>query len=314
MNKKVVILGGGSGLSSVLKGLKQFPIDLTAVITVSDNGRSTGKLREEFNTPAIGDIRKVITTLSEIDKPIEELMHYRFKTTSDLNGHPIGNLILTGMYNMTNSLEETITTLSTLLDVKHKILPISEDTNLTLMGKTESGKVIEGETEITKAHTKFKKIYYKEEPKVLPNVIKTIEEADLIIFSMGSLYTSILPNIICKEMKKTLDKTKAPILYLCNAVTQPGETDNFKVSDHINLLNNYLNKKEISAVIASNTKISKEITDKYQTAEQKDLVEIDYENIKTELIEDDLLVVEDNMIRHNSIKISSLIFSYLMRN
>ncbi len=314
MNKKVVILGGGTGISSVLKGLKHFPLDLTAIITVSDNGKSTGILREEFNTPAVGDIRKVITTLAEIDKPIENLMHYRFNTSSDLNGHALGNLILTAMYNMTNSLEESINTLSTLLDVKHKVLPISEDTHLTLMGKTLDGRIIEGEAEITHEKTSYEKIYYKEEPKVLPNVIKTIKEADLIIFSMGSLYTSILPNIICNDVKDALDQSNAPILYLCNAVTQPGETDDYKVSDHIKLINTYLNKKEISAVIASNTKVTKEVTEKYSTEEQKDLVEIDYENINTELIEDDLLIIEDNMIRHNSIKISSLIFSYLMRN
>lgn len=317
MHKKVVVLGGGTGMSYLLKGLKEFPLDITAVITVSDNGRSTGKLRKEFNTPAVGDIRKVITNLSGIDDPIKKMMEYRFNTSSDLNGHAVGNLILTSMLEITGSLKESIKCLSKLLDVKQKVLPISEDSNLVLMGKDTKGNIIEGEAQITEAHRKFEKIYYKDEPKVLDEVLDAIIEADLIIFSMGSLYTSILPNIICSEVKEALNKTKAPIMYLCNAVTQPGETDNYTVGDHIELLNKYLDFKKIDVVIASNTKIDRKIAKKYETEEQKDPVKIDYgklNKIGVELIEDDLITIEDNMLRHNSMKLSSLIFSYLMRN
>ena len=303
-------------MSYLLRGLKEFPLDITAIITVSDNGRSTGKLRREFNTPAVGDIRKVITNLSGTDEPIKKMMSYRFETSSDLNGHAVGNLILTSMLDITGSLKESIACLSKLLDVKHKVLPISEGSNLTLMGKDINGNIIEGEEEITKSHKKFERIYYKEEPKVLDEVLTSIEEADLIIFSMGSLYTSILPNIICSEVKESLNKAKAPIMYLCNAVTQPGETDNYSVGDHVELLNKYLDAKKIDVVIASNTKIDKKIAKKYETEEQKDLVKIDYGKINklnVELIESDLIVVEDNTLRHNSIKLSSIIFSYLMR-
>ena len=317
MHKKVVVLGGGTGMSYLLKGLKEFPLDITAVITVSDNGRSTGKLRKEFNTPAVGDIRKVITNLSGIDEPIKKMMEYRFNTSSDLNGHAVGNLILTSMLEITGSLKESIKCLSKLLDVKQKVLPISEDSNLVLMGKDSKGNIIEGEAQITEAHRKFERIYYKDEPKVLDEVLDAIIEADLIIFSMGSLYTSILPNIICSEVKEALNTTKAPIMYLCNAVTQPGETDNYTVGDHIELLNKYLDFKKIDVVIASNTKIDKKIAKKYETEEQKDPVKIDYgklNKIGVELIEDDLITIEDNMLRHNSMKLSSLIFSYLMRN
>lgn len=316
MHKKVVVLGGGTGMSYLLKGLKEFPVDITAIITVSDNGRSTGKLRKEFNTPAVGDIRKVITHLSGTDDAIKQMMSYRFNTSSDLNGHAVGNLILTSMLEITGSLKESIACLSKLLDVKHKVLPISEDSNLTLMGKDIDGNIIEGENEITKSHKRFEKIYYKEEPKVLDDVLDAINEADLIIFSMGSLYTSILPNIICSQVKEALNKAKAPIMYLCNAVTQPGETDNYTVGDHIELLNKYLDKRKIDAVIASNTKIDKRIAQKYETEEQKDPVKIDYgkiDKIGVELIEADLIVVEDNVLRHDSMKLCSLIFTYLMR-
>ena len=214
MNKKVVVFGGGTGISYLLRGLKDFPIDITAVITVSDNGRSTGKLRKEFNTPAVGDIRKVITSLSNIDKPIKEMMEYRFNTSSDLNGHAMGNLILTSMLDITGSLKESIAYLSKLFDVKQTVLPISEDSSLTLMGLGKDGDVVEGEEQITHANKKFQKIFYKEEPKVLPEVINAILDADLVIFSMGSLFTSILPNIICSEVQDALNRTKAPINFV----------------------------------------------------------------------------------------------------
>ena len=280
MYKKVVVMGGGTGISYLLKGLKDFPLDITAVISVADNGKSTGKLRKEFNTPAVGDIRKVITNLSQIDEPIKKMISYRFKTSSDLDGHAVGNLILTAMLNITGSLKDSIASLSKLLDVRHQVLPISEDSSLTLMGLDKEGNIIEGQEQITKANRQFDKIFYKNEPKVLPEVLQAIKDADLIIFSMGSLYTSILPNIICKEVKDALNKTKAPLMYICNAVTQPGETDGFTVGDHVKLLNRYLDKKKLDAVIASNTYIDPEIAKKYETEEQKEPIIIDYEEIK----------------------------------
>ncbi len=316
MYKKVVVFGGGTGISYLLKGLKDFPVDITAVIAVSDNGRSTGRLREEFHTPAIGDIRKVITSLSGIDEPIKKMMEYRFNTSSDLDGHALGNLILTAMLDMNGSLKDSISYLSKLLDVRHRVLPISEDSKITLMGKDYDGNIIEGEHQITSANRKFEKIYYKEEPSVVPEVLEAIKEADLIILSMGSLYTSVLPNVICKEVKEALNKSKAPLMYLCNVVTQPGETDKFTVGDHVEMINRYLETRKLDAVIASNTKIDKKIAKKYYTEEQKDPVSIDHNKLKelgVELIEDDLITVEDNILRHNSLKLSSLIFSYLMR-
>lgn len=315
MNKKIVVFGGGTGISYLLKGLNLFPVEITAVISVSDNGSSTGKLREEFLMPAIGDIRKVITSLSDVDTKIKDLLEYRFNTYSDLNGHPIGNLMMVAMYNMTGNLKEAIEILTKLLNIKHKVLPLSED-YLTLMGETEKGEIIEGEEEITKAKTKYKRLFYKEEPKIEKEVLNAIKEADLIIFSMGSLYTSILPHLISKEIINALDNAKAPILYTSNAVTQPGETDNYKVSDHIKVLNKYLNKRKIDVVIAPNTNIPDKIVKKYETSEQKDLVKIDKENIKKlncKLIESDNLTIENNRIRHDSLKIANEVFNYIMR-
>lgn len=315
MKKKVVIFGGGTGLSCLLTGLKDFPLDITAVITVSDNGRSTGKLREEFLTPAVGDIRKVLSNLSELPEEIKSIMEYRFNTYSDLDGHPLGNLVLTALFNKTNSLKTSIEYLSKLLDVKHKVLPLSED-YLTLMGETIDGEIVEGEDSIPKTHKQYKRIFYKEEPHVTKEVLTAIKEADLIILSMGSLYTSIMPHLLCKEVNQEIKNSKAKVMYLCNAMTQPGETDNFGVSDHIKTLEKYLGKNTIDVVIASNTKVSSKILKKYEDEEQKDPVRIDYENLEKmniEVIEDDLLTIVDNTIRHNSLKLSSIIFSYLMR-
>ena len=173
MYKKVVVFGGGTGISYLLRGLKDFPLDITAVITVSDNGSSTGKLRKEFNIPAIGDIRKVITHLSGTTPTIKKMMEYRFNTSSDLDGHALGNLILTAMLDITGSLKDSVDSLSHLLDLKHRVLPISED-YLTLMGEDINGNIIEGEEQITEAHTKIKRIFYKDEPKVLPEPTRSI--------------------------------------------------------------------------------------------------------------------------------------------
>ena len=244
------------------------------------------------------------------------MMSYRFKTSSDLDGHAVGNLILTAMLDITGSLTESIKQLSKLLDVRHKVLPISEDCDLTLMGLDKDGNIIEGEEQITESHRQFEKIFYKKEPKVSHEALEAIKNADLIIISMGSLYTSVLPNIICKEVEEVINESKAPIMYTCNIVTQPGETDNFTVGDHVKLLNRYLDKKKVDVVIASNTKIDDEMAKRYESQEQKDPVLIDYDEIKkigVELIEDDLITIDDNTLKHNSLKLSSLIFSYLMR-
>lgn len=315
-NKKVVVLGGGTGTSTLLRGLKYFPLDITAVITVSDNGSSTGRLRKEFSIPAVGDIRKVLSNLSTLPDEIKDVMEYRLSTYSELNGHALGNLILTSLIKETGSLKTSIEYLGKLLSVKHKVLPLSEDC-LTLMGETVDGEIVEGEEEITKANKIYKRLFYKDEPHILQEVFDTISKADLIILSIGSLYTSVMPHIICKDLVNAINKSKkAKLMYICNAMTQPGETDNFGVSDHVNALERYLGKDSIDVVIASNTKLSKKILTKYETEEQKDQVKIDYENMKDakyELIEDDLLTTSNGTIRHNSMKLSTDIFSYLMK-
>lgn len=314
MNKKIVALGGGTGLSTLLKGLKQFPVDITAIVTVSDDGNSTGRLREEFKTPAVGDIRRVITSLSETEPLIESLMNYRFKTTSDLDGHTLGNLLLTGLIEVSGNMSKGIESLSKVLNLKGKVLPLTED-NVKLMAEMEDGNIISGECNITKDKRKIKKVFYKEEPKVLEEVINEIKRADLIILSMGSLYTSIIPNLICKDVIDAIDASNADIMYVCNIMTQPGETDNFKASCHIKVLNSYLGKRKINIALINNGKISEEIKNKYLVEEQKDEVIPDIDEVKqnnVNVITDNFVIISDNMIRHNINKLGFHIFSYLI--
>ena len=312
MNKKVVVLGGGTGMSTLLKGLKQFPIDITAIVSVCDDGKSTGRLREEFNTPAVGDIRKVIVSLAEKDSVFGDVINYRFQTTSDLNGHTVGNLILTALSEITGNLSDAIESISKILKLKGRVLPLTEDC-VTLMGKMEDGEIIEGEHNITECPKKIKEVYYKEEPVVCEASLKAIREADLIILSMGSLYTSILPNLLCHDILKELEKSNSKIMYVSNMMTQPGETDNYKVSDHLKILNKYLKNRKVDVVITNNSIIDKNILKKYETLEQKDQVILDEENIDIEIIQNDYVNIQDEVIRHKVDKLALDIYAYLIR-
>ena len=316
MKKKVVVLGGGTGLSYLLNGLKQYPLDITAIVSVCDDGSSTGILREEFNIPAVGDIRKVLVALSETEPLVEKLFNYRFKTTSDLNGHTVGNLLLTAVQEITGNLSDGIEALSKILNLKGKVVPLTED-NVTLMGEMSDGAIVEGEHNITIDKRQIKRVFYKEEPTPTKEAIKAIKDADLIILSMGSLFTSIIPNLICDEIVDALFESKAKIMYTCNIVTQPGETDGFSVTDHVNMLNKYLKKRKVDVVIANNGYIDTALADKYKTLEQKDAVKYDYKNFKNydmQVIGDDLVTISNNMIRHNSLKLGFHIFFYVMNN
>ena len=316
MKKKVVVLGGGNGLSYLLNGLKQYPLDITAIVSVCDNGSSTGILREEFNIPAVGDIRRVLVSLSETEPLVETLFNYRFSTTSDLNGHTIGNLLLTAVQEMTGSLSEGIEVLSKILNLKGKVVPLTED-NVTLMGEMIDGSIVEGEHELTIDKRQIKRVFYKEEATPTKEAIDAIKAADLIILSMGSLFTSIIPNLICDEIVEALDSSKAKILYTCNIVTQPGETDNFTVTDHVKMLNKYLKKRKVDVVIANSGYIDVKMAEKYKTLEQKDPViydEENFDNFDMQVIGDDLVTISNNMIRHNSLKLGFHIFFYVMNN
>ena len=314
MRKKVVVLGGGTGMSSLLKGLKEFPIDITAVVSVCDDGRSTGRLRNEFHVPAMGDIRQVLVSLSETSPLVEKLLNYRFNTTSDLNGHPVGNLLLTAMSNMTGNMSTGVKALGEIFNLKGKILPLTDD-EVTLCAKMEDDTIVEGEHNITECFAKIKEVFYKEEPKLNKDVEKAILEADLVILSMGSIYTSIIPNLLCKDVIKILEKTNVPIMYTCNIMTQPGETDDLSVSEHIEIINKYLGNRKVNIVVANSGKIDENLRKKYETLEQKDPVLLDKENLKdVKVISNDYVTIDNNFLRHDTILLSLDIFKYLITN
>ena len=309
--KKVTIFGGGTGMSTLLKGLKEFPLDITSVVSVCDDGKSTGKLRKEFNIPAMGDIRRVMISLSETEPLMEKLLNYRFSSNSELNEHTVGNLLLTAGTQITGNLSDGIKSISKVLNLKGKVIPFSED-NIVLSAIMEDGSIVNGEHYITESPLKIKKVYYEKEPEICDEVFDSIDESDLIILSMGSLYTSIIPNLLSKKIIEKLDKTSAKIMYVCNMVTQPGETDDFKVSDHLKVLNSYLGTHKIDIVVANTGSIDKEVAEKYSTLEQKDPVLFDEENIDCDTILNNYVKINDGVIRHNVEKLSLDIYSYLV--
>ena len=279
--KKIVIFGGGSGLSQLLKGLKLFPVEITAVVTVADNGKSTGRLRKELKIPAVGDISKVMLSMADVDKTVIDLMNYRFTKSKSLGNHSIKNLLLTALLDLEGSFDKAIPILGDMLNIHGTVLPLTED-NIDLVGILENGKTIVGEEQI--------------------------------IFSSGSLLTSIIPHLIDKNLVKEINKAAADKMYICNLFTQPGETDNFTVANHIDKLEEYLGKNSLDVVIANNMVMKSNLAQKYAVKEQKDpvlLVPEEFNKRKIKVISDKLFMIEDNMYRHDYLKTAYLIFSYL---
>ena len=314
MNKKVIVFGGGTGLSCLLRGLKQFPVSITAVVSVCDDGGSTGILRNEFDILAVGDIRKVLVALSQTESSVEELLNHRFKSEGTLNKHTVGNILLTAATEMTGSVQQGIKLLGKVLNLCGKVMPVTES-NVTLSAEMEDGSIVDGEHFITLSSKKIKKVFYKEKPEINNKLLKEIKEADLIVFSMGSLYTSILPCLLPPEIIAKIDTSSAPIIYACNLFTQPGETDKFKVSDHLKVINSYLGKRKIDAVIVNNGKIDERLAYKYLSTEQKDPILIDYEETKKntkKIIEDNLITIENGVFRHDALRLGYLLFSEVL--
>jgi len=314
MQKNIVLFGGGTTSSQILKGLKQFPVEITAVIGVHDSGRSTGLLREEFDIPAVGDLTKVTLSIADCDDDISDLMNFKFPEYSSIGANSIKNLIFTALIEQKGSIDKALPVFSKLINSKGNILPLTEE-NVNLIATTIDGEMIFGEEKITDAMKTIKSIKYDKEFKVNAKVFKAIEKADLIVISAGSLYTSIIPHLMVKEVAEAIKTANAPVIYVNNLVTQPGETEKLSVSEHVKLISSYIGEDTLDAVIVNSGKISSHLSEKYETREQKlpvvyDKKELDKMQIK--VIADKLYVIEDNMIRHNSIKTAYHIFSYLI--
>jgi uncharacterized cofD-like protein len=229
----IVAIGGGTGLSTLLSGLKRYSSNLTAIVTVADDGGSSGVLRREFGIQPPGDIRNCLAALSTEEPLLTRLFQYRFRSGSGLEGHSFGNLFLTALTAITGSLESAITASSRVLAVQGQVVPAT-NADVRLWAELENGERIEGESRIGKASSPIVRLgCVPERPPALPRAIEAIANADLIVLGPGSLYTSLLPNLLVPELVTAISRSKAPRLYICNLMTQPGETDGLDVAGHL---------------------------------------------------------------------------------
>ena len=316
--KKVIVFGGGTGLSCLLSGLKLFPLEVTTVITVSDNGSSTGVLKQEFDIPAVGDVGKVLLSMANADDDLVRLLRYRFhREGSSLDNHPVRNILLTALIDLKGSLTEATRFMCGMLNIKGEVLPLTEE-KVELVGHSEVGdREYYGEESVSRNMRYISSLSYDHDIHISNAVKRAIAASDLIIFSPGSLYTSILPHLIVDDIVETIGKARAPIMYVSNLVTQPGETDRYNVSDHLAVLNRYLNNRRVDVVVANNAVIDEAIRSRYLDRENKTVVALDREAVAAQgarVIEDDIFSIdEEGRIRHDALKTAFLIFSYLMR-
>lgn len=303
--RKVVVIGGGHGQSVICRGLKQIDdIKLAAIVTVADDGGSTGRLREYYQLPAMGDIRNVMVSLAESESLLASLMNYRFSGEGDVGGHSLGNLLLTALTQISGNFLEAIETFSRVLRVKGEVVP-STDQIVTLYAEMDDGTCVKGESNIPRYENRIKRVYYKQDVKATCRAVSAIESADYIIFGIGSLYTSIIPNIIIPEIVSALKRSHAKKIYFCNVMSQHGETDHFALEDHVDAIEDHSYHGMIDTVVIHNNVIAKSILEKYQEEESYPIYIRDEEH-NFELIKHDLLDFEDDLIRHDSDKIKEM--------
>jgi len=276
---KIVAIGGGTGLSTLLKGIKRITNNITAVVTVGDDGGSSGRLRTEMGILPPGDIRNCIAALADDEDLVTELFQYRFKTGQDLGGHSFGNLFLTAMCEVTGNMYQAVIESSKVLSIRGRVLPSTLD-DMKLVARMEDGSIIKGESVIPESGKKIERLFTDPEHcKPLDEVISAIKDAELIILGPGSLYTSVLPNLLIEEIVDAIEKSNALKLYICNVMTQPGETDGFSVSDHIQTILNHVNNRKIIDTVLVNNHLPENMLDKYKE-ENSFPVELDYEKIE----------------------------------
>ena len=234
--KNVVAIGGGHGLSAILSGIRDIEnINISAIVTVADDGGSTGRLRKRYTIPAMGDVRNVILALSDSEPLLHELMNYRFEgeDNMDIAGHSLGNLILTALTNMTGSFDEAIRITSNMVKVKGDIIP-STLQNVTLFARMDDDTIVKGEANIPSLIHNIENVFYEDEVKANQEAIDAIHASDLIVYGIGSLYTSILPNTIIPGINEALKASKAKRVYIANCMTQSNETYNYDLKAHLN--------------------------------------------------------------------------------
>ncbi len=313
---RIVAVGGGTGLSMLLSGAKNITNNLTAIVSVGDDGGSSGRLREEMGILPPGDIRHCITALADDEDLVNKLFKYRFKNGEGLEGHSFGNLFLTALYDITGDMVSAVRASSRVLSIRGRVLPATLD-DMKLVAEMEDGRIIHGESTIPEAHGKIKRLFT--EPancKALPDVIQAIREAELIILGPGSLYTSVIPNLLVREISEEIIKSKAKKIYVCNIMTQPGETDNYTVSDHLKALIQHAGSNKIVDAVLVNDYLPENLAGKYQEAGsypvKLDVPEVKKLGIKIfakKLIQDS----KEGLVRHSSTRVARAVYYWFKK-
>lgn len=310
---KIVAVGGGTGLSMLLKGIKRITNNITAIVTVGDDGGSSGRLREEMGILPPGDIRNCIAALADDEDLVTKLFQYRFKTGEGLEGHSFGNLFLTALTSITGDMVRAVKESSNVLSIRGRVLPSTLD-DMKLVAILEDGRIIHGESNIPEAKGKVKKLYTDPENcRPLPEVIEAIKDADLIILGPGSLYTSVIPNLLIKEISEEIANSTAKKIYVCNIMTQPGETDDYTTSSHINAIINHAGSANIMDAVLVNDTLPENLAEKYKLAGAFP-VKLDVDNIKKtgvrivskKLIEES----KEGLVRHSSNRVARAIYHW----
>jgi uncharacterized cofD-like protein len=314
---KIVVIGGGTGLSTMLRGLKHYTSNITAVVTVADDGGGSGDLREDLGILPPGDIRNCILALADTEPLMEELLQYRFKG-GRLDKQSFGNLFLAAMDGISSNFEEAVQKMSSVLAVTGKVMPVTLD-NVTLKAKLKNGAIIEGESRISDGvyenSSPIEKVFLQPgNARALPEAVQAIKDADAIILGPGSLYTSVIPNLLVEDIARAVQRTKALKIYVSNIMTQPGESDNFGVEDHIKAILKHGGSDIIDYAIVNVGKISKELEEKY-LEEHSNLVTINeaaVEAMNVKLIGGDFVKTKNGLIRHDSEKLAAILIETIM--
>jgi len=305
----IVCIGGGTGLSTLLRGLKKITREITAIVTVSDDGGGSGVLRDELGMPPPGDIRNCMQALSNAEPTIEKLMDYRFDSGS-LSGQSFGNLFLAAINGISDSFDKAVMKMGEVLSITGRVLPVTID-DVHLRAHFEDGSTIVGESKIAAAkderHSRIKRIeLIPQGAKVLPDCLKAIEEADMIVLGPGSLYTSIIPNILVKKVADAIVNSRALKLYICNVMTQPGETDDYTVSDHIEELFKHSGKKLFNYSLVNSRPVPQDVLKRYIDDGAKP-VEVDEARIAelgVKLMHTQSIDTSNNYVRHDPDKLA----------
>lgn len=310
--KKIVILGGGTGLSTLLRGLKKLPLDITAIVTVADDGGSSGRLRDDYDIPPPGDIRNVLAALSEVEPLVEEMFQFRFAHSSELEGHSLGNLMITALTSITGDFAHAITEMSRVLNIHGKVLPAANQL-VTLHAEFEDKTIITGESKIPDYGKKIEKVFITPaDVKPLPEAVNLIRQADIIAIGPGSLYTSILPNLLVEDIRKAVIRSKAKKVYICNLMTQAGETNNYTAYDHVKALIDHVGEDFLDTLLISKEEIPENVQYLYKQ-EMASPVKIDLDKLETldiEIVKKDISVVYNGAVRHDAIEVAKWLFEY----